>query len=203
MRDRVGQQLGDYRLVRFLGQGGFADVYLAEHVHFHTQVAIKVLHTQLGSEDIEKFHQEVHFIRLLKHPHIVQVLDSGIQDGLPFLVMNYAPNGTLHQRHREGSCVPLMTINTYLQQVASALQYAHEHHVIHRDVKPQNMLIGSNDEILLCDFGLAIIFESTSSQNLSQQPGILTYMAPEQFQGKAYPASDQYALAVVAYEWLC
>ena len=97
MAERIGQQLGNYRLTRLLGQGTFADVYLGEHTHLGTQAAIKVLYVQLTSEGIEQFRLEARTIAHLEHPHIVRVLDFGVEDGTPFLVMSYAPNGTLRQ----------------------------------------------------------------------------------------------------------
>ena len=106
-RNRIGQQLGNYRLVRLLGQGGFADVYLGEHVYLKTQAAMKVLHAQITGENMEGFVTEAQTIARLKHPHIIRVLDFGVQDTLPYLVMDYAPKGTLRQLHPRGSRVLL------------------------------------------------------------------------------------------------
>src|SRR5207244_9753004 len=103
MSDLVGQQLGHYRLTRLLGHGGFADVYLGEHIHLNTLAAIKVLDTRLASDEIAQFRNEARTIARLEHPHIVRVLDFGVEDGVPFLVMSYAPNGTLRQRHPRGA----------------------------------------------------------------------------------------------------
>src|SRR5215831_4508669 len=103
MADRVGQQLGNYQLLRLLGTGGFADVYLGEHIHLGTQAAIKVLATRLTSEDLEGFRAEARTIARLKHPQIVRVLEFGVESGTPFLVMDYAPHGTLRTRHPKGS----------------------------------------------------------------------------------------------------
>ncbi len=137
MADRVGQQLGNYRLIRLLGKGGFAEVYLGEHVRLSTQTAIKILHTRLAEGDeVELFQQEARTVAHLEHPHIVRVLDFDIQEGTPFLIMGYAPNGNLRQRHSRGTILPLLTIVNYIKQVAAALQYAHEYKVIHRDIKP-------------------------------------------------------------------
>src|SRR5436309_15363521 len=99
--DRVGQQFGNYRLVRLLGRGGFADVYLGEHVYLHTKAAIKILQTRLTDEDNEKFLQEARTIANLVHPNIIKVLDFGLQEDTPFLVMDYAHNGTLRQQYRK------------------------------------------------------------------------------------------------------
>src|SRR5437764_1884014 len=166
MADRVGQQLGNYRLVRLLGQGGFAEVYLGEHIHLGTQSAIKLLHTQLAGEDIDLFRREARTIAQLVHPHIVRVFDFGIEGETPFLIMDYAPNGTVRNRHPKGTVLPLPTILSYVKQVADALQYAHDEHFIHRDVKPENLLIGRRQEVLLSDFGVALIAQTSRSQSM-------------------------------------
>jgi len=202
MTDYVTQQLGNYRLVRHIGRGAFADVYLGMHVHLKTPAAIKVLHTELTSSDIEKFRTEARTIARLDHPHIVRVLDFGIDGYTPYLVMNYAPNGNLRQRHPKGSILPLATIINYVRQLTEALQYAHQQKLIHRDIKPENMLLGRHNEILLSDFGFVLIAQSSISQSIKEMAGTIPYMAPEQLQGKPRPASDQYALGIVVYEWL-
>ncbi len=201
MTDRTGQQLGNYRLVRLLGSGGFAEVYLGEHVHLNTKAAIKVLTARLTTEEIEQFRSEARTIARLRHPYIVRVLDFGVDNAIPFLVMDYAPNGTLRDRHPKGT-LPLDTIIHYIRQVASALQYAHDNRLIHRDVKPENMLLGANYEVLLSDFGLAVVAHSTRSQRTEGIGGTWAYMAPEQFHAHPSRASDQYALGIVVYEWL-
>ncbi len=157
---REGQQLGNYRLIRLLGQGGFAEVYLGEHIYLDTSAAIKVLHTQLDSDEVESFRAEARTIARLVHPHIVRVLDYGVEGKTPFLVMDYAPNGTLRKRYPKGVPLPLSTIVSYVTQLADALQYAHEQKVIHRDVKPENMLLDRRNEVLLSDFGIALVAQS-------------------------------------------
>jgi tRNA A-37 threonylcarbamoyl transferase component Bud32 len=205
MVDRVGQQLGNYRLVSLLGQGGYAEVYLGQHVRFKQQAAIKVLHAHLSEQEAEHFQQEAETIAQLSHPGIIRVLDFDVQEGMPFLVMDYASGGTLRRRYPKGSLVPLPVIVSSVKQVADALQYAHDQKFIHRDVKPENMLLGRRQEVLLSDFGIATIAHSTSSLSTSAEgtSGTLAYMAPEQIEGHSRPASDQYALGVVVYEWLC
>ena len=99
MVDRAGQQMGNYQLTRLLGEGGFAEVYLGEHIHLGTQAAIKVLRTQLMSDDVDGFRNEARTVARLIHPNIVRVLEFGIEGKTPYLVMDYAPNGTLRQRH--------------------------------------------------------------------------------------------------------
>src|SRR5579864_7750687 len=120
--ERAGQQFGNYRLLRLLAEGGFAEVYLGEHVHLTTNAAIKILHARLGSEELEQFSAEARIVARLRHPHIVSVLDFAVQNSTPFLVMDFAPNGNLRQRHPRGSVIPTGTILLYLRQIADALQ---------------------------------------------------------------------------------
>lgn len=210
MSDRTGQLLGNYKLVRLLGQGGFSDVYLGEHVHLGTYAAIKILRTQLADDSIENFRMEARTLAHLKHPNIVQVLEFGVEGLTPYLVMEYAPNDTLRQRHPRNIPVPLTIVVPYVKQVAAALQYAHNQKLIHRDIKPENMLVGEQDHILLSDFGIAVVTASARAANPMRSAGAsswdsagtVSYMAPEQLQGKTVPASDQYGLAIVVYEWL-
>src|SRR6266487_5171686 len=199
---RVGQFLGNYRLTHLLGQGGFADVYLGEHVHLSTEAAIKVLRTQLTSEDVALFRNEARLIAHLEHPHVVQVLDFGVEENTPFLVMAYAPNGTLRHHHPRGIPLPLEQVVLYVKQMAEALQFAHNQRLIHRDIKPENMLVGRNHEILLSDFGIALVTQGSGMQHTQDLAGTIDYMAPEQIQAHPCPNSDQYSLGVVVYEWL-
>ncbi|GAC1349888.1 MAG: hypothetical protein NVSMB27_27210 [Ktedonobacteraceae bacterium] len=203
MPDRVGQQSGNYRLLRLLGRGGFAEVYLGEHVYLRRRAAIKVLHTSLEDEDVNQFLAEAQILGRLTHPNIVQVFDYAVEQGIPFLAMDYALHGTLRQRHPRGSCLSLATTVAYVKQVAAALQYAHNHQVIHRDVKPENMLLGLDQQVLLSDFGISLWSPSPEQLSTQEMAGTLPYMAPEQIRGKPSFASDQYALGIVAYEWLC
>jgi predicted ATPase/serine/threonine protein kinase/DNA-binding CsgD family transcriptional regulator len=202
MTDYVGQKLGNYRLIRLVGKGSFAEVYLGEHIHLSTQAAIKVLHTHLTSDDVDNFRNEARIIARLIHPHIVRVIEFGVEGKTPFLVMDYAPHGTLRQRHPKGTGLPLDTVVSYVKQLADALQYAHEKKLVHRDIKQENMLLVRFNEVLLSDFGLAIIAQSSYSQQVQDSAGTVAYMAPEHIQGHPCPASDQYALGIVVYEWL-
>lgn len=203
MNNFEGQQLGNYHLIRRIGRGGFADVYLGEHIHLNTEAAVKVLHTRLTNDEIEKFTVEARIVAQLKHLNIVQVLDFGIEETIPFLVMEYASNGTLEDFRPRGIPLPWVSIESYIKQIASALQYAHDNNYIHRDVKPKNMLLRSDPkEVVLSDFGIALISRTSSGPSTQEIAGTASYMAPEQIEGKAVLASDQYALGIVAYEWL-
>lgn len=204
MGDRIGQHFGNYRLLRLLGKGGFAEVYLGEHRHLGTQAAIKVLQAHLGSQaDVESFRREAQTIAGLNHPHIMRVLDFDVEQGVPFLVMEYAPFGSLRTHHPRGQPLPLSLILLYMQQVASALQYAHQHKLVHRDVKPDNMLLRDERTVILSDFGIVTIAHSTTSLDTEGGgAGTPGYMAPEQMHGAPRPASDQYALGITLYEWI-
>ncbi len=203
MADRVGQILGNYQLLRLLGRGAFAEVYLAEHRYLEVPAAIKILHVRMEPNTQAHFLREARTIAHLQHPHIVRVLDFGFQDQTPYLVMEYTPNGTLRTRHPQGTHLPLEQIVQYVKQVAPALDYAHQQHVIHRDVKPENMLLSANNEVVLSDFGIAVVQQSMDSLSSQSQAGTPVYMAPEQIRGKPCSASDQYAVGVLVYEWLC
>jgi predicted ATPase/DNA-binding CsgD family transcriptional regulator len=202
MTERIGEHLGNYRLVRLLGSGGFAEVYLAEQIYLNTLAAIKVLNTQLTSDTMGNFLREARQLSHLEHQHILRVLDFGLAQERPYLVMEYAPGGTLRQRHPRGSRVPLQAILSYVTQVTTALQYAHDQGVVHGDLKPENLLLGKNEQVLLSDFGLAQLVPATNSLQVPEMYGTLIYMAPEHLRGVPSLQSDQYALAVMIYEWL-
>ncbi len=202
MANLVGQQLGQYRLTRLLGRGGFADVYLGEQIYLENQAAIKVLSSPLAPEATSGFLNEARTLVKLAHPRIIRLLDYGVQEQMPFLVMEYAPGGTLRERYPSGQRLPVSTVVKYVRQVAEALQFAHFVHLTHRDVKPANLLLGKRGEILLSDFGIALRAHPSQSQTIEEILGTISYMAPEQLQGKPCYASDQYALGVIAYEWL-
>ncbi len=196
------QQLGNYKLVRVIGHGGFATVYLGRHVHLKANyAAVKVLKV---NAEADLFRQEAQTIMDLAHPNITRVLDFGIQDETTFIIMEYAPYGSLQTQYKPGTIVALDAVLSYVNQAASALQYAHNHRIIHRDVKPSNLLVGKQQAILLSDFGIALLAESShSTQHTRDAAGTIAYIAPEQIRGKPRPASDQYALAITVYEWLC
>src|SRR5260370_1755736 len=202
MFDWLGQQFGSYLLTDLLGQGGFANVYLGEHVHHGTHAAIKVPRSR-SQDKVERFVKEIRTLAGLNHPHIVQVLEYGVEGDLPFLTMNYARKGSLQQIYREGMLFSLDTIVSYVKQIADGLQYIHDRRLVHRYFNLANIFLGPRNTVWLSDFGLAVniprLFFLGESQGCV---GTVDYMSPEQLQGKHSPASDQYALGVVVYELL-
>jgi serine/threonine protein kinase len=198
-------QIGHYRLQQLLGQSDLSEVYLAEHAHSQQQVAIKLLYGRWTGEEAQRFLAQTTALTRLQHPHIMPIIDFGIEDDRAFMVMTYAAQGTLRQRHPRGSRLPINTILSYAQQVESALTYIHEQGLVHRDVKPHNLLIDQQEHILLSDFGTATVSYSMHPQpaSLHDFEGTVIYAAPEQLRGQSRRSSDQYALAIMIYEWLC
>ncbi len=193
------QQLGPYQLLRSIGKGAFAEVFLGEHIYLKRPAAIKVLHPQSLAGNKNDFADEARTAARLKHPHVIPVWDFGIENqSIPYLVMEYADSGTLRKKYPPGKQCSPTEILPHLQHITEALTYVHQKQLTHRDIKPANMLLDSQKGVLLSDFGIS----SLAQHALAGTPA---YMAPEQIQQRPNPvaASDQYALAVVVYEWLC
>ncbi len=214
LTDVPGTYLGNYLLLRLLGYGGFASVYLGEHRYLKSLAAIKVLTTMLTEQEKEPFLEEARLLARLSHPHIVRVLEFDIAqrrifiqnatviEHIPFLVMEYIPGGNLRTLYPMGTRLFLHTIIPYIKQTAAALSYAHAQGIIHRDVKPENLLL-AEQQIMLSDFGLALFTPQPDLMSRKSMAGTVPYSAPEQLKGKPTFASDQYSLAIIAYEWLC
>lgn len=199
-----GLQYGQYRLIQHIGSGSFADVYLAEHLVNGSQVAVKILQAELSDIEAAAFFEQARMLARLQHPGIVRVRDYGMAGHGPYLIMDYAPRGSLRQQYPRGARLPLSTVVIYIQQIADALQYVHEQQIIHRDIKPHNLLVSANLDVLLSDFSIAVIAQSAGyrKQQIQDFEGTILYAAPEQIRGLPRIASDQYALGVVVYEWL-
>ncbi|HEY0755606.1 MAG TPA: protein kinase [Ktedonobacteraceae bacterium] len=208
MPSRIGEIFGSYELIQFLGRGGFAEVYLGKHTQLPQQMAaIKILDKQLIIHKSQQFQKEASIVATLRHPNIVQMYDYNVYSNpmltttlVPYIVMEYAPNKSLRVKYQRGQALPMKTILTYTRQIADALQYAHEQGVMHLDVKPENILINAQNKLLLSDFGLATLL--TEEEKTGDIQGTLSYMSPEQLDGKPGFASDQYALGVMVYEWV-
>src|SRR6185312_16938843 len=159
----LGHQLGSYRLVEILGQGSFAQVYRGKHVHIDVFAAIKVLRTQFGDQEKENFRTEAVLLTKLKHERIIRFLDYGFIGGRPYLITDLAEKGSLNRIHPRGTRLPLQQIVGYVEQIAAGLDFAHTQHVIHRDVKPENILVSDSGALLLADFGIAKMLGTSGS----------------------------------------
>jgi len=195
--------IGKYRIVAELSSGSFGRVYRGEDTsRNNAPVAVKLLHAAHVSSQQERngFLQEARFLTLLRHPYILQVLDVGIEQDFPYLVTEYAPNGSLLMRLQQLAPrpLPLKDALDILGQVGQALQYAHQQNIIHRDLKPANILFHANGDALLADFGIATMLANSSEHGTAI--GTPSYMAPEQFRGTISKEGDQYALGCIAYE---
>ncbi len=199
----ISQTLGNYEIVGKLGKGGMATVYRARQRNMQRDVAIKVMSADLAAdpEFVARFEREAHVIARLEHPRILPVHDFGHEGELFYLVMRLVEGESLYYRLKRGP-LPLKTAARYLTQIAEALDYAHAEGVIHRDLKPNNILIDQWDNLYLMDFGLAKIMAAT--QSLTQTGVVLgtpAYMAPEVWRGEPVDArTDVYALGVILYE---
>src|SRR5579859_7980732 len=202
----ANRQLGNYRIVTPLNNGSFGSVYMGEHVIFANEpaVAIKVLHTFLSApQECEVFLQEALLLKKLSHPHILPIIDAGVQDNIAYIVTEFASHGSLRDQLdlQPGQPLSLDIALAILMQIGQALQYAHQQHIVHRDLKPANILFNAQGEALLADFGLAAVLDHTGTQQ-RDPGGTPAYMAPEQFEGIVSTKSDQYTLACIAYEML-
>lgn len=202
----IGEQIGNYRLVEVLASGAFGRVYRAEHTLLkQRQVAIKFLRLERldNAEERAIFLQEAHFLDQLTHSAILPIIDVGLVDDIPYIITEYAPNGTLrtYLRRQAGQPAPLAEVLRITTPIGEALQYAHDHNIVHRDLKPENILFNAQNEPLLADFGIAVLLDAGTTF-LSNVSGTAPYMAPEQFEGVISPKCDQYALGCIIYELL-
>ncbi|HEY1353148.1 MAG TPA: serine/threonine-protein kinase [Ktedonobacteraceae bacterium] len=197
-----GQTLGRYQLQRCIGQGGMAAVYLAYDQQLQRDVAVKIVHGG-RAEDLARFRREAGMLATLTHEHILPVYDSGQQGPWHYLIMPYISHGTLADRLQSSGSLTLEEAKVVLDQVANALQYAHDREILHRDIKPSNILLRDDSYAYLADFGIARSFEGEGG--LTQSGfciGTPEYMAPELFEHQASQESDIYALGIVLYMML-
>ena len=196
---------GRYRVERELGHGGMASVYLARDEELERPVALKILAAHLASEPgfYERFVREARMAARLSHPNIVQVFDAGEEDERPFIVMEYVPGRTLAEEIRERGKLDAARVVDLALQVCGALELAHASGLVHRDVKPQNLLLRDDGVVKIADFGIARAAEATKLTQIGSILGTAAYLAPEQAAGEPVTAAaDIYSLGVVLYELL-
>ncbi len=204
MSFNVGENVGPYRIIEQLGQGGMATVYKAYHAALDRYVAIKALHPAFGEDQsfLSRFQREARLVAKLEHPNIVPVYDYAEHEGRPYLVMKFIEGDTLKARLTEG---PLTSseIEKIVETVGSALAYAHKQGILHRDIKPSNVLVANDGQLYLADFGLARIAQSGESTLSSDMiMGTPQYISPEQAVGKRDldEGTDIYSFGVMMYE---
>lgn len=203
MAGHIDRQIDQYHLMRLLEQRATSEIYLAQLSNQETPVAIHLFHSTIENEDTrERFRAEIEPLLRLKHPHLLSIYDYGEKEHIPYLVMATMAGETLRQRYPLESKVELAVVLDVVSQVASALQYMHEHGLVHHDIRPEQIWIGTNNTVLLRPPELTSLTMTTQFQEPSDLVDMVAYLAPEQRQGRPEPASDQYSLAVVAYELL-
>jgi len=193
-----GQTIGKYRIVAPLGSGGFGAVYLAEDTWIDKKVALKVPHRQ--NLDFTELLREPRLLASLSHPNVVTVLTAEKQDNVFFIVMEYVPGDTLEAIIEREGALDLPRVLDYTCQICNAMDHAHRHGVIHRDLRPGNVLVTEQGLVKVADFGTSRFLEIAAHG--TTVIGSPPYMAPEQFQGKAVFASDIYSLGVTVYQML-
>lgn len=198
----IGKSLGQFAILEEIGRGGMATVYKARQLSMNRVVAVKVLprHFLHDPGFYERFEREVEVITELEHPHILPIYDYGQADGVPYIAMRYLGGGSLEQRIRRG-LLPLSELERPLRQIAEALDFAHRQGVIHRDLKPGNIMLDEHGNAYLSDFGIARVLGSNLTGSMIV--GTPAYMSPEQANGLPIDGrSDIYALGVVLFEML-
>ncbi|HUF25341.1 MAG TPA: protein kinase [Gemmatimonadaceae bacterium] len=206
LHERLARTLaGRYEVRRLLGAGGMASVFLADEIGLDRPVAIKVLPPELARDEglVARFEREAKTAARLDHPHIIPIHRVESEAGLHYFVMKYVPGRSLESLLEAPDAIPLGTASRILREAATALGHAHTRGVVHRDVKPANIMLDEDGRVVLTDFGIARAGESTHLTQTGMIIGTPHYMAPEQALGTGVDGrADQYALAVVAYEML-
>ncbi|MCE9548568.1 MAG: serine/threonine protein kinase [Planctomycetia bacterium] len=207
-RDLSGRQVGDYRLLRKLGRGAMAEVYLAEQGSLERHVALKVLKSDLATDDtyVKRFHMEARAAASLVHPAIVQIYEVGCLDGVHFIAQEYVQGQNLAERLARQGPPEMPAAVRIMRQVAAALAKSAEQGIVHRDIKPENLMLSKTGEVKVADFGLARVTQHADNLRLTQvgvTMGSPLYMSPEQVQGRPLdPRSDIYSFGVTCYQML-
>src|SRR3712207_4042883 len=206
MTTLVGMQLnGRYRLEAQIGSGGMSTVYRATDTVLERHVAVKLMHREIASDSgqLERFRREARAVAQLSHPHIVGVIDAGEEDGRPYIVFEYVEGETLKDRIRRMGRLPVDEAIAYAIEIARALGAAHARGIVHRDVKPQNVLIDEEGSAKVTDFGIARSLDEEGLTAAGRVLGTTDYVSPEQALGhEVNGQSDLYSLGIVLYEML-
>ena len=201
-----GQKINDrYEIIKMIGEGGMANVYLANDNILERKVAIKVLRGDLSNDEkfIRRFKREALSVSNLSHPNIVEVYDVGEEDGNYYIVMEYIEGKTLKQLLQKRGALTLPEVIDIMSQLTDGLSHAHEAYIIHRDIKPQNIMIEDNGLVKITDFGIAMALNSTQLTQTNSVMGSVHYLPPEQANGKGSTIkSDIYSLGILMYELL-
>ena len=202
----IGTKLsGRYRLEAKLGSGGMSTVYLARDETLDRPVAVKVMHREMSeqADQLERFRQEARAVAKISHPNVVSVIDAGEDGGHPYIVFEYVEGETLKQRIARIGALDIQEAIAYAIEIARGLSIAHARNLVHRDIKPQNVLIDVEGRAKLTDFGISRQLEQDGMTATGRVLGTTDYVAPEQAMGQAVdPRSDVYSLGVVLYEML-
>lgn len=202
----IGKRLnGRYKILDMIGGGGMANVYLAHDMILDRDVAVKMLRLDFANDEefIRRFRREAQSATSLAHPNIVSIFDVGEEDTIYYIVMEYVDGHTLKQYIQQYSPLPIEEALDILKQLTSALSHAHQNHIIHRDIKPHNILIDKNGNVKITDFGIAMALSATSITQTNSVLGSVHYLSPEQARGgMANNKSDIYSLGIVMFELL-
>lgn len=202
----IGERINDrYKILDFIGGGGMANVYLARDMILERDVAIKILRLDFANDDefIRRFHREAQSATSLVHPNIVNIYDVGEEKDIYYIVMEYVEGKTLKQYIQDHHPIPIEKAVDIMLQITSAISHAHQNNIIHRDIKPQNILIDRRGKIKVTDFGIAVALSATALTQTNSILGSVHYLSPEQARGgKATKKSDIYSLGIVFYELL-
>jgi eukaryotic-like serine/threonine-protein kinase len=211
--DMVGQTLGHYRIIKQVGYGGMSTVFLAEDINLGREVAVKVFWPRPGEtkDFLRRFAREARVLAQLDHPNILPIYDFGEENGRAYLVTPFMAGGSLKDMLKARQVLPPAEVIRLATEMLNALRYAHDRGLIHRDIKPGNMLFKADGKLVLCDFGLVKILSTegegmptfeTTGETGPAIAGTPEYMSPEQIHGQPIPASDIYSVGIVLYEML-
>jgi serine/threonine protein kinase/outer membrane protein assembly factor BamB len=198
----IREVFGAYYLIDIVSVDNCSSIYVGKHVQYKC-VIIKIFRARFTESEAALFIQNAGVLTRLRHPHLPHVVEVGVTDGHPFVAMEYTPRVTLRQRYPAQSRATLEDVLPYVRQIAQALDYLHAHSLVYAELTPENVWLSPAGRVLLGDVGTASLVQRMQHASAGTLDGTVGYLAPEQINGQVCPASDQYALAIMLYEWLC